>query len=66
MLLAGFSKDLVERGFSAGDWVKKVAPTVGGGGGGRPDMAQAGGKQPENINVALDAARDYLRAATAN
>ena len=64
MLLAGFSKDLVERGFSAGDWVKKVAPTVGGGGGGRPDMAQAGGKQPENINAALDAAREYLNTAT--
>ena len=64
MLLAGLSKDLVKRGLSAGDWVKSVAPTVGGGGGGRPDMAQAGGKQPEKINVALDAAREYLRTAT--
>ena len=63
-LLAGLSKDLVKRGLSAGDWVKKVAPTVGGGGGGRPDMAQAGGKQPENINLALDAAREYLNTAT--
>ena len=65
MLLAGLSKDLVERGMSAGDWVKKVAPTVGGGGGGRPDMAQAGGKDPTKINVALDAALQYVRTANA-
>lgn len=65
MLLAGLSKDLVERGYSAGDWVKQVAPTVGGGGGGRPDMAQAGGKQPEKLNVALDAAREYMQKLAA-
>ncbi len=64
LLVAGLSQDLVKRGFSAGNWVKDVAPAVGGGGGGKPDMAQAGGKQPENINVALDAAREYLRAAS--
>ncbi len=64
ILVAGLSKDLVERGLSAGDWVKNVAPVVGGGGGGKPDMAQAGGKQPDKINVALDAAREYLRTAT--
>ncbi|MGI9516526.1 MAG: alanine--tRNA ligase-related protein, partial [Pirellulaceae bacterium] len=64
ILVAGLSKDLVQRGLSAGDWVKNVAPTVGGGGGGKPDMAQAGGKQPDQINVALDAAREYLRTAT--
>ena len=64
-LLAGLGKDVVGKGMSAGDWVKNVAPTVGGGGGGRPDFAQAGGKQPEKINVALDAARDYVKSATA-
>ena len=64
MLVAGISKDLVQRGISAGDWVKQVAPTVGGGGGGKPDLAQAGGRQPEKINVALDAAREYLKTAT--
>ena len=62
-LLAGLSKDLVDRGLSAGNWVKNVAPEVGGGGGGRPDMAQAGGKQPEKLDAALSAAREYLRTA---
>ena len=63
-LLAGVSKDLVGKGLSAGDWVKQVAPSVGGGGGGRPDFAQAGGKQPDKINVALDSAREYLKSVT--
>ncbi len=40
----------------AGDVIKRVAPLVGGGGGGRPDMAQAGGKQPEKLNDALQQA----------
>lgn len=56
LLVAGISKDLVERGVSAGNWIKEVAPLVGGGGGGKPDMAQAGGKQPEKIGEALEAA----------
>ena len=43
-LVAGLSRDLVERGLHAGNWLKQVAPIVGGGGGGRPDLAQAGGK----------------------
>ncbi|MCY8594118.1 DHHA1 domain-containing protein, partial [Bacillus haynesii] len=42
---AGVTKDLIERGFHAGKLVKQVAEACGGGGGGRPDMAQAGGKQ---------------------
>ena len=45
-LVAGVSKDLQEQGAHAGNWVKPVAKALGGGGGGRPDMAQAGGKQP--------------------
>jgi len=65
ILVAGVSKGLVDQGISAGDWVKDIAPVVGGGGGGRPDMAQAGGKQPENIKPALDRARDYMRAQLA-
>ena len=56
MLVAGVSKDLVDKGISAGDWIKKVAPVVGGGGGGKPDMAQAGGKQPEKLPDAMLAA----------
>lgn len=44
----------------AGDWVKAIAPIVGGGGGGRPDFAQAGGKDPSKINEALEAALAYI------
>ena len=61
MLVAGMTKDLVEKGYSAGNWVKEVAPVVGGGGGGKPDLAQAGGKQPEKIKDALDAAEEFIR-----
>jgi alanyl-tRNA synthetase len=46
LLVAALSKDLVERGLNAGEWVKAAAKAVGGGGGGRPDLAQAGGKFP--------------------
>ena len=53
-LVAGLSQDLVERGLHAGNWLKQVAPIVGGGGGGRPDLAQAGGKNPEKIPEALE------------
>ena len=56
LLVAGISKELVDRGLSAGNWVKVVAPIVGGGGGGKPDMAQAGGKQPEKIGEAVQSA----------
>ena len=48
---------------SAGNWVKEVAPVVGGGGGGKPDMAQAGGKNPENIPQALTKAEEWIAAA---
>ncbi len=44
----------------AGDWIKSVAPIVGGGGGGRPDFAQAGGKDPSKIQTALEEAKTYL------
>jgi alanyl-tRNA synthetase len=55
-LVAGLSKDLIERGLHAGNWLKEVAPVVGGGGGGRPDLAQAGGKSPEKVPAALEQA----------
>ena len=42
LLVAGVTRDLVEQGISAGNWVKEIAPVVGGGGGGKPDLAQAG------------------------
>lgn len=60
LLVAGISKELVERGMSAGNWVKEVAPVVGGGGGGKPDMAQAGGKDPTKIGEALEKAKTVI------
>ena len=59
-LVAGLSQDLIERGLHAGNWLKQVAPIVGGGGGGRPDLAQAGGKTPEKIPDALEHARKTI------
>ena len=61
LLVAGLSRDLVQRGLSAGNWVRDVAPVVGGGGGGKPDMAQAGGKHPEKMPEALEVARSKIR-----
>ena len=48
---------------SAGDVVKEIAPLVGGGGGGRPTMARAGGKDPDNLPTALARARELIAAA---
>lgn len=53
-LIAMSTKDVLDKGIHCGKIIKEVASIVGGGGGGRPDMAQAGGKNPENINVALE------------
>ncbi len=57
-LICGISQNLVDRGFSAGKWITPVAETVGGGGGGKPDMAQAGGKLPAKLPEALQVAKD--------
>ena len=57
MLAAGAGSDLDGR-YHAGNIIKQVAPTVGGGGGGRADFAQAGGKQPEKTDEALRRARE--------
>lgn len=61
LLVGGLSKDLVDRGLKAGDWVGAAAKAVGGGGGGRPDMAQAGGKDPSKLPAALEAAKASMR-----
>jgi alanyl-tRNA synthetase len=61
LLVAGLSKELIERGLSAGDWVKVAAKAVGGGGGGRPDLAQAGGKFPDKLPQAMADAVEFLR-----
>lgn len=62
-LVAAVSRDLVRRKISAGNWVKEVAPIVGGGGGGKPDMAQAGGKMPEKTPEALEKASRWIHDA---
>ncbi|MDE5413737.1 alanine--tRNA ligase [Alkalihalobacterium chitinilyticum] len=61
-IVAGVSKDLVEKGFHAGKLVKEVATRCGGGGGGRPDMAQAGGKDPEKLESALNYVEEYIKS----
>jgi alanyl-tRNA synthetase len=58
-LIAGVTKDLIGK-VKAGELVNMVAQQVGGKGGGRPDMAQAGGTQPENIAVALASVQPWL------
>ena len=59
-LLAAATDGAVKAGFGAGDVIRKVAEYVGGRGGGRPNMAQAGGKDAAGIEAALAAAREML------
>jgi alanyl-tRNA synthetase len=59
-LVAGISRELEERGLSAGNWIKDSATIVGGKGGGRPDLAQAGGKLVDKLPEALTAARKSI------
>jgi alanyl-tRNA synthetase len=59
-LIAGVSKDLTGR-IKAGDWVNVAAQIVGGKGGGRPDMAQAGGPDSARLPDALEAARAWMK-----
>ena len=61
-LLAAATDEAVAAGFKSGDVIKKIAPMVGGGGGGRPQMAQAGGKDASGISAALEAAREMATA----
>jgi alanyl-tRNA synthetase len=51
-----------ETSVKAGNWIKEIAPILGGGGGGRPDFAQAGGKDASKINEAKEKALEYLTA----
>jgi alanyl-tRNA synthetase len=61
MLIAGVTPDLTAR-VKAGDLVNHVAQQVGGKGGGRPDLAQAGGTDPARLDEALAGVADWLRA----
>ena len=60
-LIAAVTPDLISRGLKAGDLIKRVAQVVGGGGGGRPDMAQAGGKDPAKLPEALAQVESYIQ-----
>jgi alanyl-tRNA synthetase len=59
--VAMVTKDLVEKGIHAGNMIKEVAKIAGGGGGGRPDMAQAGGKDITKVDEALEAVSSIVK-----
>jgi alanyl-tRNA synthetase len=61
-LIAGVTNDLIEKGFHAGKLVKEVASRCGGGGGGRADMAQAGGKDPQKLDAALQFVEEWVKS----
>jgi alanyl-tRNA synthetase len=63
ILVTMVTSDLVERGINAGNIARDAAKLMGGGGGGRPEMAQAGGRQPERLDDALGAVPSLVRAA---
>jgi alanyl-tRNA synthetase len=62
-LIVALSQDLVKKGLKAGDLIKPIAEIVGGKGGGKPDMAQAGGKDAAKLPVALAKAMELAKAA---
>jgi alanyl-tRNA synthetase len=62
-LLVSVAPELVERGVNAGAVVKAAAEVVGGGGGGRDTLAQAGGRDPDKLDQALEVARAAIAAA---
>ncbi|MEK3797879.1 alanine--tRNA ligase [Peribacillus sp. FSL H8-0477] len=61
-LIAAVTKDYIAQGFHAGKVIKEVATRCGGGGGGRPDMAQAGGKDPEKLDAALNFVEEWVKS----
>ncbi|MBH0168735.1 alanine--tRNA ligase [Fictibacillus sp. 18YEL24] len=63
-IVAGVTKDLVTKGYHAGNLVKEVAVRCGGGGGGRPDMAQAGGKDPQKLQEGIDSAVEMIKTVS--
>ena len=65
-LLCVVSDDLIERGIKAGDMVNEVAMLANGRGGGKPNMAQAGIKDPEKLSFALEATTEIIREKLTN
>ena len=63
ILVAMVTPDLVERGLNAGTIARDTAKVMGGGGGGKSDMAQAGGRQPEKLDEALNGVPGLVREA---
>ncbi|MGG3160364.1 alanine--tRNA ligase [Geobacillus stearothermophilus] len=61
-LIAAVTDDLVKQGFHAGKLVKEVASRCGGGGGGRPDLAQAGGKDAQKVAEALNYVETWVKS----
>ena len=61
-LVAAFSKSVNGKGLQAGKFVGTLAKLCGGGGGGRPNLAQAGGREPDKLPLALQTARQELKA----
>jgi alanyl-tRNA synthetase len=61
-LMAAVTDGAMKRGAHAGNLIKGIAALVGGGGGGRPNMAQAGGKNPSGVDAALAQAKEVLKA----
>jgi alanyl-tRNA synthetase len=59
-LVAGVTKDLMDKGYHAGKLIKEVAERCEGSGGGRPDMAQAGGKDPSKVQGALNYVKEWV------
>ncbi len=61
----GITRDLVDNGADAREYARDLGRIIGGGGGGRPDMAQAGGRNPDKLDAAIDGAHDIVREKTA-
>ena len=59
-LLAMVTPDIVERGIKAGDIIREIAPHIEGRGGGRPELAEAGGKNADGLQAAIDAVTDVI------
>ncbi|MCJ7695808.1 MAG: alanine--tRNA ligase [Anaerolineaceae bacterium] len=61
LIIAAVTQDLINRGLHAGNLVREIAKVIEGGGGGKPDLAQAGGNNPAKLSEALDQVRQYVK-----